>query len=113
MSAGGALAGADLERLNLARPLADGEKVVVPLAGAGGALAAEPPAVMQEGGPLDLNTADVHALESLPGIGPVLAQRIVDYRTRYGPFSQVDDLLKVQGIGPKTLERIRPLVTVR
>lgn len=111
-AAGGALEGADLEQLNLARPLSDGEKVTVSLAGQGG-LVQEVTFSVQGSTLLDLNTADAQALEALPGIGPVLAQRIVEFRTRYGPFIQVDDLLKVQGIGPKTLERLRPLVTVR
>ncbi|MFN3974257.1 MAG: ComEA family DNA-binding protein [Dehalococcoidia bacterium] len=111
-AAGGALEGADLEQLNLARPLSDGEKVTVPLAGRGGQ-AQEVTISAKDSTLLDLNTADAQALEALPGIGSVLAQRIVEFRTRYGPFTQVDDLLKVQGIGPKTLERLRPLVTVR
>ncbi|MCS7206601.1 MAG: helix-hairpin-helix domain-containing protein [Dehalococcoidia bacterium] len=113
-AAGGPLEGADLEQVNLARPLSDGEKVTVPLAGQKeGVLARESLTMMERNALLDLNTADASALEALPGIGPVLAQRIVEYRMRYGPFAQVEDLLKVQGIGPKILERIRPLVTVR
>jgi competence protein ComEA len=113
-AAGGALPGADLDRLNLARPLTDGERVIVPLVGT--PLTASPgegPAAAPEGEPLDLNTASVQALQALPGIGPILAQRIVDYRTRFGPFTRVEDLLKVEGIGPRTLERLRPFVTVR
>lgn len=114
VAAGGALEGADLERLNLARPLADAEKVTVPLAVQRGLPPGdEVPTASQSSLLLDLNRADTTALEALPGIGPVLAQRIVEFRMRHGPFTQVDDLLKVQGIGPKTLERLRPLVTVR
>lgn len=114
VAAGGALEGADLERLNLARPLADAEKVTVPLAVQRGLPPGdEVPTASQSSPLLDLNRADTTALEALPGIGPVLAQRIVEFRMRHGPFTQVDDLLKVQGIGPKTLERLRPLVTVR
>jgi competence protein ComEA len=62
--------------------------------------------------PVDLNRADVGDLDSLPGIGPVLAGRIVLQRRRYGPFHQVDELLAVRGVGPRLLERIRPWATV-
>ena len=61
---------------------------------------------------INVNTADRSQLETLPGIGPVKAQAIIDYRQRYGPFRSVDELIKVKGIGPKTLEKIRPFVTV-
>lgn len=61
---------------------------------------------------LELNRADVIDFESLPGIGPVLAQRVIDYRTSVGRFQRIDDLRRVKGIGPKILERIKPLVTV-
>lgn len=61
---------------------------------------------------IDLNTASIKTLITLPRIGPGIAQRIIDYRTRHGPFKTVRDLVKVRGIGPKTLERLRPLVTV-
>jgi competence protein ComEA len=60
--------------------------------------------------PLDLNRADAAELDALPGIGPVLAARIVDHRARHGRFRRVDELLAVPGIGPKLLARLRPLV---
>ena len=63
-------------------------------------------------GPVDLNTADVGALDGLPGVGPVLAQRILDWRTTHGRFSSVDELGEVSGIGDKVLAALRPLVTV-
>jgi len=63
------------------------------------------------GGLLDLNRASAADLEQLPGIGPAKAKAIVEHRERYGPFRSVDDLLNVKGIGPKLLERVRPLVT--
>ncbi len=63
-------------------------------------------------GPLDLNTATLESLDALPGIGPVIAQRIVDWRTEHGRFSTVDELAEVAGIGEKLLARIAPLVRV-
>lgn len=62
--------------------------------------------------PININEADAKLLETLPGIGPVKARAIIEYRTQHGPFKRVEDLIKVKGIGPKTLEKIRPLVTV-
>jgi competence protein ComEA len=62
--------------------------------------------------PIDLNTADVAALQTVPGIGPALAKRIVEFREKEGPFERVDDLLKIRGIGEKSLAKIRPYVTV-
>jgi competence protein ComEA len=63
-------------------------------------------------GPLDLNTATQEGLDGLPGVGPVLAQRIIAWRTEHGRFTSVDELAEVSGIGPKALERLRPLVRV-
>ncbi len=62
--------------------------------------------------PIDPNTASVEELDRLPGIGPVLARRIVEHRVRYGPFRSADELLGVQGIGARLLERLRPFVRV-
>jgi competence protein ComEA len=113
-AAGGALPGVDLSRLNLARKLADGEQVAVGVSGA--AAAAGPPgtgaASGAASGPIDLNTATVQQLDTLPGVGPVLAQRIVDWRTEHGRFDSVDQLQEVSGIGPSRLADIRSLVTV-
>jgi len=61
---------------------------------------------------LDLNTASAPDLDALPGIGPALAQRIVDYRRRRGPFKKIDDLINVSGIGPKLLEKIKPYLMI-
>lgn len=118
--AGGPLRTADLTRVNLARQVVDGEQIVVPRPGealAPGALG--PPAAggaTPPGGsgsaPVPLNTADLAGLDSLPGIGPVLAQRILDWRDQHGSFSSVDELGEVSGIGDKLLEQLRPLVTV-
>ena len=63
--------------------------------------------------PVNINTADATQLDTLPGIGPVMAQRIIDYRNQHGPFLSVDELDNVSGIGPKTLEKLRPYVYVK
>ena len=114
-AAGGALRNADLAALNLAAPAVDGTQVHVPRVGevstvsvAGGSGVAG----VDASGKVNLNSATVAELETLPGIGPALAQRIVDHRTANGPFASVDDLDDVSGIGAATLEELRPLVTV-
>lgn len=70
------------------------------------------PAEPEPQGPVDVNTADAEALQTLPGIGPALAERIIAYRTEHGPFRRVEDLLEVKGIGEATLEKFRQEVTV-
>ncbi|MBO3101271.1 ComEA family DNA-binding protein [Cellulomonas sp. zg-ZUI168] len=107
-AAGGATAEAELGALNLARVLLDGEQIVVPLPGESPAAAAAAP---DDGGLVDLNTADTAALDELPGIGPVLAERIAAHR-QDRPFTSVDELADVAGIGPTLLERLRDLVRV-
>lgn len=110
-AAGGARPGAVLQSLNLAAPLVDGTQVLVPREGEAGAVA--PPAGgLSAGGLVNVNTATNAELEELPGIGEVIAQRIVEYRTANGPFASVDQLLDVSGIGDAILESIRELVTV-
>jgi competence protein ComEA len=110
-AAGGPQKKADLDALNLAALLTDGEQVLVPAKGTTGAGPAAPGA--SPGTVLvNVNTATEQELEALPGIGPVLAQKIIDYRTAHGPFPTVDALDDVSGIGPATLENLRPLVTV-
>lgn len=105
-AAGGATADAELAGVNLARAVVDGEQVQVPRVG-------ETPAMgVAANGLVSLNTASAAQLEELPGIGPVLAERIVKDRERNGPFSTVDDLHRVSGVGPAVLERLRELVTV-
>lgn len=135
-SAGGVLEGGDRDGLNLARKVSDGEQILVGSApgpdGSGGprsdiiapgpgpgqaapgtgAPAAGSPDPGGGGGLVDLNAADAAALESLPGVGPVTASSILAWRAANGSFTSVDQLVEVDGIGPATLARLRPLVTV-
>lgn len=117
-AAGGPAADADLDRLNLAAMIVDGERVHVPLVGE------EPPSVINSGssqapgatdatrGPVEINIATGPELESLNGVGPATAAAILDFRDRNGPFVTIDDLLDVPGIGPAKLEGLRSQVTV-
>lgn len=116
-AAGGARPGAALELLNLAAPLVDGTQVLVVKTGAAPAAPvpgaqALPGAAGAPGGLVNVNTASATELEALPGIGEVIAQRIVDHRTANGPFASVEELLEVSGIGEAILGSIRELVTV-
>jgi competence protein ComEA len=102
--AGGAAAGAELEAVNLAARLADGQQVVVPERVSGGAAAtAGAPAE----GPISLGTATVEQLEEIDGIGPVTAAAIVEYRDEHGGLSSIEQLDQVSGIGPATMESLR------
>ena len=116
-AAGGTLESADLQAVNLARPLSDGEQIVVPRIGAEPAPAAPGGGGSAGGaagadGVIDLNSADQTALETLPRIGPALAQRIIEWRDENGRFRSVDDLLAVPGIGEKLLAGVREKVRV-
>lgn len=110
-AAGGFAPAADPGSVNLARPLADGEQLVVLEQGAAPA-APGAEAVADPHGKVNLNAADVTALDTLPRIGPALAARIIDWRETNGPFTSVEDLLAVPGIGEKMLEGIRDLVVL-
>jgi competence protein ComEA len=107
--AGGATRKAQLELVNLAARIADGEQIVVPRRGS-------PVAAAQAGGsgaptgPVHLNTATLEQLDALPGVGPVTAQKILDYREQHGAFGSVDELDAIPGIGPARLEQLRGLV---
>ena len=110
VAAGGATRKAQLDAVNLAAPVADGEQIVVPGSGAGGAAAASSPAGSSPSAPLDLNSATLEQLEALPGIGPVTAQKILDYRQQHGAFHAVAELEGVPGIGPAHLAQLKGLV---
>lgn len=132
-AAGGALGSAATQALNLARPLSDGEQVLVPseeevangtfaaqMTGSGNAAASGGVgstsgigASAGAGTKVNINTADVSALDTLPGVGPSTAQKIVADREANGPFSDPEDLGRVSGIGPKKLEQLKDLVSVR
>lgn len=103
-AAGGMTPGADAGAVNLARPVRDGERLTIPARGASSGSTARRR--------VNVNAGTTEELEALPGIGPVLARRIVDHRARHGPFQRLEDLLQIEGIGPKLLEKIRPLITV-
>ena len=126
-AAGGALDGADVTGLNMARRLTDGEQIVVGIASppgtppamgssvstpAAGTAGATPDLPAEPGTPIDLNAATEEQLDALPGVGPVTAAAIVAWRTSNGAFSSVDQLGDVDGIGPARLEKLRALVHV-
>ena len=115
-AAGGPRRGANLSGLNLARVLVDGEQVVVgvptPAGVAAGAASTPGSGAGPPGALVNINTATQDQLETLPGIGPVTAQAILQWRTDNGAFSAVDELLEVSGIGEATLADLAPFVTV-
>ncbi|MGQ9757448.1 MAG: helix-hairpin-helix domain-containing protein [Actinomycetota bacterium] len=108
--AGGPLPEADLDSLNLAQPVSDGQKIIVPRKGEGTVV--QDGAASRKGGRVNINTATKEELERLPGIGPTLAQRILEYREAHGGFRSVDELRKVSGIGPKKFEELKGLVEI-
>lgn len=114
--AGGSLDNAALERVNLAQPLIDGQQVFIPAVSKEGenvqhAASSSEQASLQDAR-VNINMADQSKLETLPGIGSVKSQSIINYREEHGPFQKVEDLLQVNGIGEKTLENIREQVTI-
>ena len=113
-AAGGAGPNADLSGLNLSKRVQDEARYHVPAIGesAPALPVAAATSTGESGGLIDLNTASAHELETLPGIGRALAGAIVAYREDYGPFSDIDDMDDVPGIGPKTVDAVRQLVTV-
>ena len=112
--AGGPGHGADLAGLNLAAPLVDGVQVLVPSRVAPGGMPSSGAGTGTDAlgaSALSLSSATVEELDELPGVGPITAQKIVEYRSEHGPFASVDDLDAVPGIGPTRIEQLRELVT--
>jgi competence protein ComEA len=115
-AAGGFLADANKNGINLARALEDGEQLDIPyMEGTSPVIGTEIPATTESSSSTELiniNTASQAELESLPGIGPTTAQKIIQYREQNGPFVNTQDIINVSGIGPGTYERIKDLITV-
>jgi competence protein ComEA len=118
LAAGGPTVDADLERINLALQLSDQQQVYVPYEGedsppiappSGSSPGSDPSAA----GQVNINTASLQELDTLPGVGPAIAQRIIDYRTEHGPFQAPEDITEVNGIGPATFEELRDRITTR
>jgi competence protein ComEA len=105
--AGGPTAQAELEGLNLAARLTDGQQVVMPAKVAGGGTATGSSAASAPSGPISLGTASVEELDTIEGIGPVTAQKIIDFRAQEGGVSSVDQLDQIDGIGPATMDSLR------
>ena len=108
-AAGGLSADASQGRVNLAAGLEDGQQVYVPVLSEAAPPRSDPGSSAEQ---ISVNTAAAPELERLPGIGPVLAQRIVEYREQHGPFQRLEDLLEVEGIGPSKLENLQEYVRV-
>lgn len=122
-AAGGFLSEADPEGLNLAAPLEDGALIKIPTRTVSQALPTQPATAGSKSNPgaatatpadrlIHINTATLEELDTLPGIGPVIAQRIIDYRTTYGPFASIESIQAVSGIGPAKFESIKDLITI-
>ena len=109
-AAGGALKGVDTSEINLARVLVDGEQIYVGYVSK--LSATNPKSTKKFTGTININRATKPEFDSLAGIGPVIAARIVTYRNQNGSFMAIEDLLKVSGVGPKTLEKIRSRLTL-
>jgi competence protein ComEA len=103
-AAGGPASDADLERINLARILNTDDHIYV--------LPTPTPYGLSVGGKIDINLADAALLQTLPGVGPAIAQRIVEYREMNGPFETIEKIQEVQGVGPVTFENIGSLITI-
>ena len=113
--AGGLKPGTDTPAVNLARVLTDGEQIVVGESVPGAAVTGDssaPAATASSTSPLDLNSATIEQLDTLPGVGPVLAARILEWRTAHGRFASVDELREVSGVGERRFAELSPLVRV-
>ena len=116
-SAGGATVKADLAAINLASKVADGQQIIVPKHGqqaavVGGGAAAGGAAATSPDGQIDLNNATTEQLDTLDGVGPATAKKILEYRAQHGPFKSVSELAQIPGIGPKKLAAMKPRLRV-
>lgn len=109
--AGGFTENADKDSLNLAKVLEDGEQIMIPSKG-GGSSEAGSSASQTNNGKVNINTADLTTLQTLNGVGPATAQKIIDYRTANGKFKTIEDLKKVSGIGEKTFAKFKDQICV-
>ncbi len=118
-AAGGPTGEADLNRINLARRVHDEEQIYVPQKGEESLPVSLPSGPSspspsgQGGGKVNINTATAEELDTLPGVGPAIAQRIIDYRTAHGPFQSIEDIKNVRGIGDATFEELKDKITVQ
>jgi competence protein ComEA len=119
VAAGGATADADLNRINLAQQVYDQQQIYVPRFGEENPPLPSPPASLtntsgnvQATGKVNINTATAEELDTLPGIGPAIAQRIIEYRLTNGPFQSIEEIKNVSGIGDKLFEKLKDLITV-
>jgi len=115
-AAGGFLADAEKTSINLARILSDGEQLDIPYKSGTSPVITEAPATQAPASSnaelININTASATELDTLPGIGPTTAQKIIDYRQQHGPFVNTQDIINVSGIGPGTYENLKNLITV-
>jgi competence protein ComEA len=116
-AAGGLLTEADIESINMAAPLEDGQQLDIPYAGGEGgtpplATEAPIPGSTPSADLININDATLEQLDNLPGIGPTTAQKIIDYRTTNGPFQRIEDIMNVSGIGPATFDKLKSLIGV-
>jgi competence protein ComEA len=110
-AAGGFTTEADASLLNLARYLQDGEHILVPSVNSPSAPDSDRSGIIPLSNQVDINSATLEQLDTLPEIGPITAQQIIDYRLNHGPFSSIEDIMKVSGIGQGIFDKIKDLIT--